>query len=128
MKRLLLLLGLFLTTMPGFSQTLSLTPTQFVTSLANLAPHRPIMERDTTGNDVFHGGLINYKHEDNHHSIEHWMDDYPAEVAAYKIAVQSYISANTNVTLSGIQEDTFADLKAQWVMVSHILDIEVYSH
>jgi hypothetical protein len=128
MKRLLLLACILLGSLSGYAQTTSLTPSQYVASLALLAPHRPVMERELNGVDVFHGGLIEYKHEDNHEALEDWLDDYPQEVEAYKISIQNYVNITTNTLLTGNEADIFADLKAQWVMMSHILDIEVYSN
>jgi hypothetical protein len=122
------MVALFLTTMSGYAQNTSMTPSQYVASLALLAPHRPEMERELNGVDVFHGGLIEYKHEDNEHALEHWLDDHPTEVEAYKISIQNYINITTNTLLSGTEADVFADLKAQWVLMAHILDLEVYSN
>lgn len=135
MRRLILLIGLLLITAPGFAQTsatsptsASLTPQQYVVSLATTAPHRPVMEKDSSGTDVFHGGLVEYKHEVNEQALQDWIAAYPQEVQAYKISIQAYITTHTNTVLTGTAASVFADLKAQWVMIAHILDVEVYSN
>lgn len=124
LRQLPLMLGLALTLC---GSAMAQTPSQYVSSLSLLAPHRPVMERNTTGMDVFHGGLVEYKHEDNHEALEAWIDAYPAEAQAYRMSVKSYISDHTNTTLTGTEADIFADLKAQWVMACHIFDEEVYA-
>lgn len=86
------------------------------------------MEKDSSGTDVFHGGLVEYKHEVNEQALQDWIAAYPQEVQAYKISIQAYITTHTNTVLTGTAASVFADLKAQWVMIAHILDVEVYSN
>lgn len=102
------------------------SPLQFVLNMSTVAPHRPPMQRDTLGVHIFHGGLIKYKHHENKESLEAWLEHYPDEANLYISAIRTYISTHTNTMLSGVEAEIYCDLKSQWVMLAHILDLEVF--
>ena len=88
-------------------------------SVTEAAPNLPEMVRyDSVGNE-YHGVNHSYKTEENEASLKEWATSYPAEVEAYKVAIESYLETDYS-TLSDSEKETYDDLKSQWLMFSQI--------
>lgn len=79
------------------------------------APHLPKMERATDDAKLFHGEKFTYK-ADNEITLKEWVTKYPSEVEAYKVAMEKYLKDTDVTKLSAVDQDTFYDLKSQWLM------------
>lgn len=86
------------------------------------APHLPVMERSTEEGNLFYGAQFTYNKVDNEKALKEWSENYPNEVASYKIAIDSYLK-NTDVSkLSAADQNTFYDLKSQWLMATQLIN------
>ena len=85
------------------------------------APHLPKMERSNDDAKLFHGEKFTYK-ADNEVSLKEWASKYPNEVEAYKVAIDPYLKDTDITKLSALDQDTFYDLKSQWLMAIQIIN------
>ena len=96
----------------SFAQTSS-------TTIAEAAPNLPAIVRyDNTG-DKYYGANHEYKKEENETKLKEWATNFPAEVEAYKTAIESYLKTDYS-TLSDNEKETYDDLKSQWLMFSQL--------
>jgi len=81
------------------------------------APHLPLMVRYSGSGSIFYGeNDIKYLFE-NKEVMKKWMTDYPAEVSAYKTAIDKYIKETDVTLLANEQKEVYYDLKAQWAII-----------
>lgn len=117
MRLLLTFIFLCVSTL-GFAQGSNYNSSNVQAALSANVPHLPAITRyDGTGKK-FYGEKYVYKLQCES-NIDNWIDNYPAEVTAYKAIISNYVS-NTNVqTLTPAEQDVYYDLSTQWIMVRH---------
>jgi hypothetical protein len=114
--KLVSLIGIIFLSFTANAQT-----TVSVNPVIQAAPHLPKMER-ATGGKLFYGEKFTYKKEVNEKTLKAWSVNYPSEVATYKTAMTKYLK-NTDVSkLSVANQNTFYDLKSQWLMSLQIIN------
>jgi len=75
------------------------------------------MVRYSGSGSIFYGeNDIKYLFE-NKEVMKKWMTDYPAEVSAYKTAIDKYIKETDVTLLANEQKEVYYDLKAQWAII-----------
>lgn len=78
------------------------------------------MVRYSGSGRIFYGGNdIKYLFE-NKDVMKKWTVDYPAEVPAYKTAIDKYLKETDVTLLPADQKDLYYDLKAQWTIISQL--------
>lgn len=85
------------------------------------APHLPKMERSSDDAKLFHGEKFTYK-ADNEVTLKEWISKYPSEVEAYKMVIDKYLKDTDVTKLGATDQDTFYDLKSQWLMAIQIIN------
>ncbi len=83
------------------------------------APHLPLLERHTGEGQAFYGEKFVYKSE-SQVKIKEWAGAYPAELEAYKVAIEKYLKDTDPATLSETAKETYYDLKAQSMLISQL--------
>lgn len=86
------------------------------------APHLPKMERSTAEGRLFYGEKFTYKAEENEKTLKEWSVKYPSEVIDYKIAMAKYLKDTDVSKLSAADQNTFYDLKSQWIMSIQLIN------
>ena len=81
------------------------------------APHLPLMVRYSGSGDIFYGENDTKYLFENKDVMKKWMTDYPAEVPAYKTAIDKYIKETDVTLLANDQKELYYDLKAQWAII-----------
>ena len=105
-----------------FSITAYTQTTAIENPVIQAAPNLPKMERSTDGKILFHGEKFTYKKDENEKTLKKWSLNYPSEVAAYKIAIGKYLKDTDVSKLSSTDQNTFYDLKSQWIMSLQLIN------
>lgn len=90
--------------------------------LIEAAPNLPKMERSTEGGKLFYGVKFTYKADENKKTLKDWTVNYPSEVVDYKVAIAKYLKDTDVSKLSAADQNTFYDLKSQWLMVMQLIN------
>ena len=86
------------------------------------APHLPEMLRSNDGDKLFYGVKYTYKADENEKTLKEWSVNYPNEVDSYKVAIAKYLNDTDVTKLSAADQNTFYDLKSQWLMATQLIN------
>lgn len=90
--------------------------------ILEVAPNLPKMIRATEGSNLFYGAKFTYDNLKNKSALKQWSIAYPEEVTNYKVAIAKYLEETNVSTLTTSEQDTFYDLKSQWLMSMQIIN------
>lgn len=86
------------------------------------APNLPKMERSIEKGELFHGEKFTYNKVGNEKALKDWSVNFPSEVVNYKVAIAKYLKDTDVSKLSAANQNTFYDLKSQWIMSIQLIN------
>lgn len=122
-RTLLLASGLLIVfSMQANAQDQVIKPVDLV--IVESAPHMPWMLRTESTVNVFKGEKFNYDLKTNKTRLQKWIDTYPAEVATYRSAVESFFKSTDIQAVPVSEQGYYYDMRAQYQMLAEMLEWE----